>query len=122
MLRSPSRWLVLTIALVSMLGLATGCGDDSGGTTTTKPVTIDITFSGDSVTPNGDRVKVAKGQDIDLVVKADAPGEIHVHSDPEHEFKYAEGTSTFKFKINRPGVIVVESHTLEETIVSLEVR
>ena len=57
-----------------------GCGgddsSDSGSDLPTK--TINVTIEGDSVTPNGDRVEVKVGQPIELVVKADAAGEIHV--------------------------------------------
>ena len=43
--------------------------------------------------------------------------------DPEHEFQYAEGTTTLKpFTIDKPGLVAVESHTLDKTIVQLEVK
>jgi hypothetical protein len=110
--------------VVCSIGLA-GCGDDepadNGKDLPTK--TIDVTFEGDSVTPNGDRVEVQVNQPIELVVKADAEGEIHVHSDPEHEFEYGPGTTTLPaFTIDKPGIIEVESHGLEKTIVQLEVN
>ena len=54
---------------------------------------------------------------------ADEPGEIHIHSDPEHEFEYDEGTETLdQFEIDRPGIVVVESHNLDQVIVQLEVK
>jgi hypothetical protein len=57
------------------------------------------------------------------VVKADAEGEIHVHSDPEHELEYGAGTTTLAtFTIDKPGIVEVESHALEKTIVQLEVK
>ena len=63
------------------------------------------------------------GQPIELVVKADAEGEIHVHSDPEHELEYGAGTTTLPtFTIDKPGIVEVESHALEKTIVQLEVK
>jgi hypothetical protein len=116
---------VLALVLCSF-GLV-ACGDedtpatDGGPDLATK--TINITIEGDTITPNGDRVEVKVGQPIELVVKADGPGEIHVHSDPEQEFEYAAGTSTFPMTaIDRPGIIEVESHSLEKTIVQLEVK
>jgi hypothetical protein len=116
---------VLTL-VVCTVGLA-GCGDDdSSGTSDGKDLptkTIDVTITGDSVTPNGDRVSVQVNQPIELVVKADAEGEIHVHSDPEHELEYGAGTTTLPaFKIDKPGIVTVESHALEKTIVQLEVK
>ncbi len=84
--------------------------------------TIEITFDGDTVTPNGERVAVPMGQEIDLVVTADQPGELHVHSTPEQELAYEAGTTTLPLVIDQPGVVEVESHDLELTIVQLEVR
>ena len=84
--------------------------------------TIEITFEGDTVTPNGERVAVPLGEEIDLVVTADAPGELHVHSTPEQELAYEAGTSTLPLVIDQPGVVEVESHDLELVVVQLEVR
>jgi hypothetical protein len=75
------------------------------------------------VTPNGERVDVAVGQPVEFVVTADAPGEIHVHSDPEQQLEYEKGTTILKLKgFKTAGIIEVESHALEKTIVQLEVR
>ncbi len=83
---------------------------------------IDVTITSDSVTPNGERVKVAKGQDVTLEVTADEAGEIHVHSSPEQELEYDAGTTTLTITgLDQPGIIDVESHTLEKVIVQLEV-
>jgi hypothetical protein len=115
----------LTI-VVCATGLA-GCGDDdpsgSGDGKDLAEKTIKVTIEGDDVTPNGDRVEVKTGQPIELVVQADAAGEIHVHSDPEKELEYAAGTTTLPtFTIDKPGIVEVESHALEKTIVQLEVK
>ena len=121
MRRTAAVLAILTCAVA----LLSGCGDDEpsddpgGATTETK--TIEITFSGDSVEPNGERVDVKAGQKIELVVKADEPGEMHVHSNPEQEFQYGAGTTTLKMTIEEPGVVDVESHPLEKVIVQLEV-
>jgi hypothetical protein len=111
---------VLAVLLVA-IGALTACGggDPGGGTTGTKK--IDITFSGDSVTPNGEKVEVGIGQKIQLHVTADAAGEIHVHSTPEQELEYDQGTTDLTLTIDKPGVVDVESHTLDKTILQLEV-
>lgn len=118
------RRIVATVtALAFTLALSTACGNDEEtptGSGETK--TIDITFTGDSVSPNGERVEVAVGQPIELVIKAEASGEIHVHSTPEQELEYGAGTTTLKLTIDQPGVVDVEAHDLEQTIVQLEVR
>ena len=118
------RTLAAAVVLAT-LTFATACGDsdspsDSGST---DPKVIKVTFDGDEVTPSGERVEVAKGQDIELDVTADKAGEIHVHSSPEQEFEYPVGETTLTIKgIDQPGTVDVESHSLEKVIVQLEVR
>ena len=74
------------------------------------------------MTPNGQRYDVAVGQPIEFDVTADKPGEIHVHSSPEQEFEYDAGSSTIQVKpIEAPGIITVESHTLNKVILQLQV-
>ncbi|MGZ4453559.1 MAG: hypothetical protein ACXVDH_07920 [Nocardioides sp.] len=125
------RRLMATLAvLLGMAGLLTACGSTNnadaagnGTSTDTKPQVIDVTFSGDTVTPNGERVDVAVGQKVQFVVKSDASGEIHVHSTPEKELEYAAGTTELTVgPFDKPGIIEVESHALEKTIVQLKVQ
>ena len=120
------RALAVLALVLCTVGL-TGCGDDdssdAGDGKDLPTKTIDVTITDDSVTPNGDRVSVQVNQPIVLVVKAGADGEIHVHSDPEHELEYGAGTTTLPpFTIDKPGIVTVESHALEKTIVQLEVK
>lgn len=118
------RMLATVAVLACTLALGTACGgDEKSPDSSEETKTIEITISGDTITPNGDRIEVAVGQEIELVVKADAPGEIHVHSTPEQEFEYEAGTTTLPLDpIDKPSVVDVESHTLDKTIVQLEVR
>ncbi|WP_028652795.1 hypothetical protein [Nocardioides halotolerans] len=121
------RRALAVLTLVVCAAALAGCGDDdSSGSGDGKDLakkTIQVTIEGDDVTPNGDRVEVKTGQPIELVVQADAAGEIHVHSDPEKELEYAAGTTTLPtFTIDKPGIVEVESHALEKTIVQLEVK
>ena len=111
------------LLLTAASAAACGSSDTTSDGSSSKPKVIDVTFSGDNVTPNGDRVQVSTGQQIELKVTADAPGEIHVHSSPEQELEYAKGTSTVDLKpIDKPGIVEVESHALDKVIVQLEVR
>ena len=118
------RRIFATVAILLLaLPLVTSCGGDNPASTSTPTKTIQVTIEGDTVTPNGDRVEVQHGQQVELVVKADKPGEIHVHSTPEQEFQYGAGTTTLTVKdLDKPGVVDIESHTLDKTIVQLEVR
>ena len=118
------RTLASAAVILSALALVSACGDEEEpASDSTEPKVIEVTFEGDSVTPNGDRVEVSRGQDVHLKVTADAPGEIHVHSDPEQSLEYAEGESTVTIEgIDQPGTVEVESHELDKVIVQLEVR
>ena len=113
---------VLTVLLCA-LPLLAGCGDETGSTPASgdDTMTIEITFSDGSVTPSGKRVEVDAGQPVELVVKADEPGELHVHSTPEEELEYGAGTTTLKLTLDQPGVVDVESHELDVVVVQLEV-
>lgn len=126
-------------AVLLVIGLSlTACGaDDSpaadpasspsssparSSTTSDEGPVIDVVIAGDTVTPNGDRVPVEKGDDVILHVSADVAGEIHVHSSPEQELEYDAGSTTLTITgLDQPGVVDVESHTLEKVIVQLEV-
>jgi hypothetical protein len=115
--------MLATAAVLALpLGLTVACSDDEPEPSG-EPEVIEITFEGDTVTPNGERVNVDVGQKVELVVKADVPGEIHVHSDPEQELEYSEGTTTLPLDpIDKPGVVDIESHDLDQVIVQLEVE
>ena len=117
------RTLATLTVLLCALPLA-ACGDEEKpADTSSEPKVIEVTFDSDGVTPNGERVDVSLGQDVELQITADQPGEIHVHSDPEQELEYAEGESTVTIQgIDTPSTVDVESHTLDKVIVQLEVR
>ena len=116
------RLVPLFAAVALVLATLSACATDDEGGAQASPTKIDVTITGDSVTPNGEKVEARVGQKIELHVTADAPGEIHVHSTPEQELAYDQGTTDLTFTIDKPGVVDVESHALEKTIVQLEVR
>ena len=129
----PRRLSCALVALITTLAiLVSGCGsdepsakaDDGAGKPANKSsgTTIDVTFKGDTVKPNGVEKKVKAGQPITLHIVADKPGELHVHSSPEQEIEYDAGTTDKKVTIDQPGVVEVESHTLDQLVVVLEVR
>jgi hypothetical protein len=90
---------------------------DSSGTST-----VDIIFKGDSVTPQGEKVELKAGDPLKLHISADKAGEIHVHSSPEQHIEYGAGTTEKTLTIDQPGVIDVESHSLDKLILQLQVR
>ena len=147
--RHRLRWATAAAAVITVtaLGLA-GCASaedtepDDAATTSATPtesesastsastepapepagVVVDITFDGDSVKPNGDRIDAKVGEPVTLNIDADAAGELHIHSTPEQEIAYAAGTSTHKVTFDQPGVVDIESHNLEKIVVQVEVR
>ncbi len=120
------RAMATLAVLLGALALTAGCGSDGESDSSgdgTDPKVIAVSFDGDTVTPNGERVEVETGQDIELQITADVAGEIHVHSSPEQELEYDEGDSTVTIEgIDQPGTVDVESHSPEQIIVQLEVR
>lgn len=133
-----ARNLVVSALLAATVGL-TGCAskDDATGdpaevtssptsATTSEPTdegqVVKITIKGDSVSPNGTKIDVEASEPVILDITADAPGEIHIHSTPEQEIEYDAGQSSHTVTFDRPGVVEVESHTLEKVIVQLQVR
>jgi hypothetical protein len=102
----------------------TGSASESPSSQPSEPagVVVDITFDGDSVTPNGERIDAKVGEPVTLNIDADAPGELHVHSTPEQEIAYDAGTSTHEVTFDQPGVVDIESHELGNIVVQVEVR
>ena len=113
---------VATTLLVAALSL-TACSDDtsSGSSGGGSGTTVHITIKDGKVTPDGDRVQTKVGEPVTLEIDADVSGEIHVHSSPEQQIEFAKGTSTKKVTIEKPGIVDVEDHALEQVIVQLQV-
>jgi hypothetical protein len=112
--------------LVALVVLA-GCGSDKSDEVSTKKdssgtSTLDVTFKGDKVTPQGVTVKVTAGKPLKLHIVADKPGELHVHSSPEQEIEYPAGTTDKTITLEQPGTVEMESHTLDKLVAQLEVR
>jgi hypothetical protein len=123
--------LAAVVAAVALVPTAAGCSSDGSGASS-KPsssssgsaqrgTTIDIVVKNGTVTPSGDRVKASVGAPITLHIDADTAGEIHVHSSPEQEIAFPRGGSTRRLTIDKPGIVDVEDHALEQVVVQLQV-
>lgn len=120
------KWTTGLAAVLIGLGALSACSsqdpDTSSKQGTTDASVINVTIKGDSIDPNGKRIDVGLDQEIKFVIDADEAGELHIHSKPEQEIAYEAGTSTHEVSFDKPGIFAVESHTLEKTVVELEVR
>jgi plastocyanin len=95
----------------------------SATTEAPKGVTVEIEFVNGEVVPLDEKIDVNVGEPVTLHVISDVAEEIHVHSDPEHQYKVAAGDDkTFTFTIKTPGQVAVEAHELGVTIVELVAR
>lgn len=98
-------------------------GTERSRVASSRGTVIEVTITGDSVIPNGKRVKVHPGQDVTLRVAADEAGELHVHTVPAQVLAYDAGTTDLVIThLDRPGVFEVGSHTLDKLIVLLQVQ
>lgn len=108
-----------TLAVAAALTL-TGCSDDSSKAPVTE--TIKITITEDAVSPLGERVEVAAGQPFKVEITADREGTLHVHSNPELEWDFTDGTTQIEATLDQPGVAEVELHDPAVVVLQLEVR
>ena len=111
-------------AAASALAATAGCGGDDSGGADKPPVIIEIVEDGGQITPDdGHAVSVSVGQEVQLNVSSDVDDEIHVHTQPGHEYEVTAGEDeSYSFTVDSPGVYPIESHGLEVTIVKLQVR
>ena len=116
------RALAPLVLLVTVLATSVSCSTSQADSAPTEPEMVMITVQGDTVEPSGKKIDVAVGQPVELVVKSDVAGEIHVHSDPEEEMEFEPGTSSRTITIARPGLVDVERHQPDTLVVQLEVR
>lgn len=99
--------------LTTLLALS-GCGSDD------TQDRIELTLESGQE-PTVERVPVEAGTEVELVITSDEAGELHVHSEPEQELEYDEGTTTVTLTLEQPGVVDVERHDPEALVLQLEV-
>jgi hypothetical protein len=136
---SQRRALAAGLVATTLTAALAGCGgsakpqaaDDEISATPTAQVTADppsgakvihVTVEGQSVTPDGGKVEVKKGQPVVFEIQADTAGEVHVHSSPATAISYPAGASRASITIKQPGIIEVEIEQLGKPVAQLEVR
>lgn len=113
-----ARGPTLVAAVLGTVLTLGGCGGteqpDPG------PSRIELDLRGDEA-PALERVEVPAGEEVEIVVTADQPGELHVHAEPEQVLEYDAGTTELTLSIDQPGVVDVERHDPEALVLQLEV-
>ncbi len=90
---------------------------------TANRVVVDITIADGTVSPNGQKVDVAVGQEVELNVTSDVDDEIHAHTDSAdgYELEVRAGVpATGRFSVASAGSFEVESHGPREDHRDLE--
>lgn len=136
--RSSVRALV--VAAVCLLLAACTSGDPGQGTTAeasppsssagsssgaddANAVTIDVTLEGGKVTPNGEKINVAKGQKVIIKAVSDHDDEIHVHGEYDVALEVkADEPATTSFVADKVGSFEMESHHPAKVLAILNVR
>jgi hypothetical protein len=86
-------------------------------------LTIDVSITGDLVTPVNEQLRAAVDEQIIIKVSSDTEDELHVHSTPEHTFEVKPGSpQTFQFTVAVPGRVDVELHNANKTVATIAVQ
>ena len=121
------RRLTAVVAALLLAGALVSCDDapddpQQSSADSQEPVVIDIRIADGEVTPAGEQVDVAVGQEIRVRVDSDATDGLHVHSVPEHEYEIeAANNQVFTFSIDEPGQVEVETHETETVVAEIVV-
>lgn len=120
--RATRRGAVLAAAALLAL---TGCssdGDDAPPAGDGEPTTIQLTITDEEISPMGERINVEAGEPITVEITADREGSLHVHSTPEHNLDFVDGTVSHEITIDQPGIFEVELHDPDTLLVQLQVN
>jgi predicted extracellular nuclease len=103
----------------------TTTSETTTSTTTTKPAgppTFRVTVSGGKPAGGIEKIKVNKGDRVNLVVKSDVADEIHIHGYDLMKDVAAGGSVRFGFKATIDGAFEIELEGRGEQIASLTVE
>jgi hypothetical protein len=106
---------------------STGTGTTATTTSTTAakpagPPVFRITVSGGKPVGGIEKIKVNKGETINLVVKSDVADEIHIHGYDFHKDVAAGGTVRFRFPATIDGSFEIELEGRKQQIAALTVE
>lgn len=119
--------VALTAGCSSKTETAPSASSTPAATTSSAPaatgLSIPVSIAKGVVTPSNGVYDAKVGEPITMTVDSDAADQLHVHSVPEHEFEVKPGAGqTFTFTVTVPGQVVVELHSSDKTVATLNVR
>jgi hypothetical protein len=83
---------------------------------------LEVAIDGDEVSPNSQRIELARGEPLVIEFRSDRAGELHVHSKPEQFVDFPAGSSTRELVVDVPGVVEVEEHETGIVVAQLAVQ
>ena len=140
-----ARWLACTLATAAVLA-PVGCASDPGpspqaqqtasagqsagptaGPTEASPtaspeVSFTVTITGDTVSPEPQRVNVQRGQVVRLEVRSDHENSIHIHGYGLERPVKPDQPAVFVFTADQTGLFEVEAHHPSLQLLQLLVR
>jgi plastocyanin len=91
-------------------------------TPTNSARTITVTIQKGKINPPPGRVRVSRGEKVQIVVTSDEADEVHVHGyDLEKPLRPGKPT-TIEFTADQPGLFEVETHELDKVLFQLQVE
>ena len=81
-----------------------------------------VDIDGDDVSPNSQRIELARGEPLVIEFRSDRAGELHVHAKPEQFLEFPAGSSTQELVIDTPGLVTVEEHETGAVVAQLAVQ
>ena len=84
---------------------------------------VDVTIKGGQVTPTNAQLTSSAGEPIVVRINSDAADQLHVNSNPEHNFTVEpKSGQSFQFNAAVPGKIDVQLRQLNRTIATIQVQ
>ena len=100
--------LVLVVAIV--VAVASGGGNDDS----TQPTSFKLQIKGGEPAGGVQSFKVKKGDEVTIVVSADAEDDIHLHGYDIEKSVEPGKPATYRFTANIEGIFEMESHVAED--------
>lgn len=109
---------VVGMVLVALLLVVGACSSGKSG----GPVAIDLTIAQGKITPGTASYDVAKGSTVTITITSDAADTVHVHGYEIEKPIAAGATTVITFVADKTGRYEVETHVIQATIATLNVR